>query len=83
MTRSVLKGRPSFSAGLDVTTPEPLPLDSPLLSLPNATVLPHIGSASTACRLEMAKVTVANVLAGVEGGTMPLEVPETIAAAKK
>lgn len=74
---AVLQERPGFSAGLDVTTPEPLPLDSELLSLPNCTILPHIGSASTACRMEMARVTVANVLAAIEGTPLPLEVPET------
>ena len=76
---TVLKERPNMMAGLDVTTPEPLPLDSPLLALPNCTILPHIGSASTACRMEMARVTVANALAAIDGQPLPLEVPETAA----
>lgn len=31
------------AAGLDVTTPEPLPPTDPLYKLPNCIVLPHIG----------------------------------------
>lgn len=79
---AVLRERPGFSAGLDVTTPEPLPLDSELLRLPNCTVLPHLGSATVATRTEMARVTVANVLAALDGAeALPLEVPESAAAA--
>jgi phosphoglycerate dehydrogenase-like enzyme len=54
-------------AGLDVTTPEPLPADSPLLDLPNATVLPHIGSASFSAREKMATMAAENLLAGLRG----------------
>ena len=39
-----------FGAGLDVTTPEPLPTDSPLLKLSNCFILPHIGSAAEETR---------------------------------
>ena len=58
-------------AGLDVTTPEPLPADSPLLSLPNATVLPHIGSASIPAREKMATMAAENLLAGLRGERLP------------
>ncbi|NEP84912.1 MAG: D-glycerate dehydrogenase, partial [Okeania sp. SIO3B3] len=58
-------------AGLDVTTPEPLPADSPLLKLPNATVLPHIGSAGIATRERMAVMAAENLLAGVRGERLP------------
>ncbi len=54
-------------AGLDVTTPEPLPGDNPLLRLPNVTVLPHIGSASLATRQKMAGIAARNLLAGLRG----------------
>lgn len=45
-----LKEKKIAAAGLDVTTPEPLPLNSPLLSLPNCVILPHIGSATIETR---------------------------------
>jgi phosphoglycerate dehydrogenase-like enzyme len=72
-----LRDNPGARAGLDVTSPEPLPLDSPLFSLPNALVLPHIGSATQACREEMARVAAANCAAGLDGAPMVYEVPET------
>ncbi len=58
-------------AGLDVTDPEPLPADDPLLALPNCLVLPHIGSASVATRTRMATLAAENVLA-VLAGRAPL-----------
>ncbi len=62
-----LRGGEIAGAGLDVTTPEPLPSDHPLLSLPNCVVLPHIGSASIATRTKMATMAADNLLAGVQG----------------
>ncbi|MCX7852301.1 MAG: D-glycerate dehydrogenase [Caldilineales bacterium] len=59
------------AAGLDVTTPEPLPPDHPLLSLPNVVVLPHIGSASLSARRRMAEMAVDNLLAGLAGERLP------------
>ena len=49
-------------AGLDVYEQEPLPLDSPLLSLPNVVTLPHIGSATHETRYAMAKRAVENLI---------------------
>ncbi|MDQ0428201.1 glyoxylate reductase [Planomicrobium stackebrandtii] len=48
-----LKDKKIWGAGLDVFEQEPVPLDHPLLTLPNVTVLPHIGSATIQTRLEM------------------------------
>jgi len=58
-------------AGLDVTEPEPIPPDHPLLTLPNLVVTPHIGSASEGTRLKMAMMAVENLLAGLKGEPMP------------
>ncbi|XP_029641962.1 glyoxylate reductase/hydroxypyruvate reductase [Octopus sinensis] len=69
-----LKNETILAAGLDVTTPEPLPTDSPLLSLDNCTILPHIGSATTKARSIMSELTAKNILAALEGKPMPAEI---------
>jgi glyoxylate reductase len=61
-------------AALDVTDPEPLPADNPLLEAPNLLVLPHLGSATHATRERMASMAVDNLLAGLAGAPMPNEV---------
>ena len=63
-----------FAAGLDVTDPEPLPADHPLVSLPNCVVVPHIASASRVTRGKMAAMAAANLLAGVRGERLPTPV---------
>ncbi|KXJ68545.1 hypothetical protein RP20_CCG002794 [Aedes albopictus] len=69
-----LKAGKIQAAGLDVTTPEPLPLDSPLLQMSNVVVLPHIGSADVETRTEMSRITACNILAGLKGVKMISEV---------
>lgn len=54
-------------AALDVTDPEPLPLDHPLFSLPNVIITPHIASASLATRSKMAEMAAQNILAVLSG----------------
>ncbi|XP_059048681.1 glyoxylate reductase/hydroxypyruvate reductase [Achroia grisella] len=68
-----LKNNTIRAAGLDVTTPEPLPLDSPLFKLKNCVVLPHIGSASIEARNVMSELTAKNILAAIQGTEMPAE----------
>lgn len=63
-------------AALDVTDPEPLPPDDPLLRAPNLIVTPHIGSATQAARERMADLAVDNLIAGLEGRPMPHQANE-------
>jgi lactate dehydrogenase-like 2-hydroxyacid dehydrogenase len=58
-------------AALDVTEPEPINVDSPLPSLPNCIVVPHIASASIATRTRMAEIAARNLIAGVRGEPLP------------
>ena len=59
------------AAALDVTEPEPIPGNHPLLSLPNCLVIPHLGSASRGTRLAMAARAAENLVAGLAGETVP------------
>jgi glyoxylate reductase len=58
-------------AGIDVTDPEPLPAGHPLYDLPNCIVVPHIGSATHGTRRRMAEMACENLLAGLDGRTLP------------
>jgi glyoxylate/hydroxypyruvate reductase len=67
---TALKDNLIFAAGLDVMYPEPLPPDHPLMSLPNAVIIPHLGSATTQTRDDMAVIAAHNVLRGIAGEPM-------------
>jgi glyoxylate reductase len=58
-------------AALDVTEPEPIEMTSPLLTLENVIIAPHIASASLQTRNKMATMAVANLLAGLQGQRLP------------
>lgn len=62
-----LKEGTIWAAGLDVFEEEPVPLDHPLLTLPNVVALPHIGSASIRTRTRMAELAAENLRAGLSG----------------
>ena len=64
------QGRPGYAA-LDVTDPEPITMDDPLLALPNAIIAPHIASGSRATREQMAAMSVDNLLAALRGDLPP------------
>jgi len=68
---AALKKGTIFAAGLDVTDPEPIPMDSPLVGLDNCLIVPHIASASRATRGKMAQMAAANLVAGVRGERLP------------
>lgn len=59
------------AAALDVTEPEPIPPDHPLVSLPNCIVVPHIASATVSTRERMAAMAAENLLAGLRGERLP------------
>ena len=66
-----LKSGHLFGAGLDVTDPEPLRADHPLLTLPNCLIVPHIASATVDTRDAMARKAANNLLAGLRGQPLP------------
>jgi glyoxylate reductase len=69
-------------AALDVTDPEPLPGNHPLLDAPNLLVVPHIASATHDTRGKMAEMAVDNLLAGLAGEPMPHSVNGAALAAR-
>jgi glyoxylate reductase len=70
--RAALEAGEIAGAALDVTEPEPLPPDHPLLEAPNLIVLPHIGSASHTARAAMADLSVDNLLAALADPPQPM-----------
>jgi glyoxylate reductase len=69
--REALHAGTIAGAALDVTDPEPLPADHPLLDAPNLLVVPHVGSATVRTRARMADMAVDNLLAALDGRPMP------------
>ncbi len=68
---AALRSGQIFAAALDVTDPEPIPMDDPLVGLDNCLIVPHIASASRATRAKMAEMAAANLLAGIRGERLP------------
>ena len=70
LTDALANNRIAYAA-LDVTHPEPLPAEHPLVKLPNVLITPHIGSATTETRTRMAMLAVDNLLAGLARKRLP------------
>ena len=68
--KALKEGQIAYAA-LDVTEPEPINMDNPLLELDNIIIVPHIGSASYATRGKMAEMAACNLIAGVKGERLP------------
>jgi glyoxylate reductase len=66
-----LKSKRIFAAALDVTEPEPLPADHPLLTLDNLILTPHLGSASQTARDQMSWMAAQNLIAGLKNERLP------------
>jgi glyoxylate reductase len=69
--RDALSSGAIAAAALDVTDPEPLPPSDPLFALPNALLVPHIGSATHRARTRMVELSVDNLRAGLAGEPVP------------
>lgn len=60
-----------WGAGLDVTNPEPMASDNPLLDMPTVAVFPHIGSQTVETRDKMSVIAAENIIAGLAGKELP------------
>jgi len=68
---AALKEKRLQAAALDVTEPEPLPMDNPLLELDNLIICPHIASAGSHTRARMSIMAAENLIAGLKGERLP------------
>lgn len=73
-----LKNKEIAYAALDVTDPEPINMDNPIMNLDNVLITPHIGSATTETRENMASLTADNLLAGLNKQPLPACVNEAV-----
>ncbi len=73
-----LTARRIHAAALDVTDPEPLPRDHPILRLDNIIITPHLGSATEETRRRMAELSIENLFAGLAGKPLPFRVDPAV-----
>ncbi|MGE5630562.1 MAG: 2-hydroxyacid dehydrogenase [Caulobacteraceae bacterium] len=71
-----LRDRKIYGAGLDVYEEEPIDPENPLIKMPNAVTVPHIGSATEKTRADMASLAAVNLVKALYGETPPNVVPE-------
>lgn len=72
LAEALESGRLSCAA-LDITDPEPLPVDHPLREQPRCTILPHRGSATRVARDTMCRMTFEHLLLGLRGDVQQIE----------
>jgi glyoxylate reductase len=80
---AALKAGTVFAAGLDVTDPEPIGMDDPLLKLPNVVIAPHIASATVETRNQMAEICARNLIAGLRAEPLPAWVNPEVAGSRR
>jgi glyoxylate reductase len=78
-----LRNREIFAAGLDVSDPEPIRDDDPLLALSNAVIAPHVASATIRTRNAMAEIAADNLIAGLAGEPLPCFVNPQVEANRR
>ena len=71
---AALQNRQIAGAAVDVTDPEPLPRNHPLLALDNLVITPHLGSASDRTRRRMIEMSIINLRAGLAGQSLSWQV---------
>lgn len=69
-----LNKRKIWGAGLDVTDPEPMKADNPLLQMETVAILPHIGSATIEARSEMSRLAAVNIIEYYRGNKIPNQI---------
>lgn len=77
---AALDARRLRAAALDVTDPEPLPADHPLVGRDDVIVIPHIGSNTLATRVRMGRMCAENLLAGIRGERLPWVIDPSVYA---
>jgi glyoxylate reductase len=60
-----------WGAGLDVTNPEPMDKNNPLLFMENVAITPHLGSTTIEARDEMSRLAAQNIVSFMRGETIP------------
>jgi glyoxylate reductase len=74
-----LRNKQIWGAGLDVTNPEPMRADNPLLSMENVSILPHVGSGTVETRSNMSRLAALNIIEYYTKGVIPnLVNPESL-----
>ncbi|MCP4721513.1 MAG: D-glycerate dehydrogenase, partial [Desulfobacteraceae bacterium] len=66
-----LSSKQIWGAGLDVTDPEPMAKNNPLLSMETVCVLPHVGSGTMEARNGMSRMAAENIIEFFKTGTLP------------